>query len=413
VTKNPLGQKQLLLPLLNVIHDMGGAARPCEAIETLTERLHVPAAITDRKDFRKSGKWEGTRYSPWKSSIHWARLDAVKQGFLTGEIGKWELTDKAYEGLGKCRPGVVIKIFETPRGEFLWAEAESVVRMMNDKSVNLIFTSPPYKLQGVQRQYKNKTSDYMSWLIAQAHEWKRVLTDDGSLVVNLGEVWIPESGGMRDPYLYRFLLAAIDEVGFHFADIHHWLNTSGGPRGHCVTNARTRLNQNVEPLFWLTKTLHPKANNRNVLAPYKKATLDTYARKAARARTYGNPSGRNSNGTADPAKTGGAIPSTCLQIPNSTSSDAYMKGCRAAGLPIHPARFPKKLVDFHVRFLTDPKDRVADFMAGSGTVAEVCEELDREWVAGDCMKAYIHGALHRPSLAEAAHVLEGGGLLAA
>jgi DNA modification methylase len=396
-----LSQKQLILPLLNTVFDMGGVARPCEAIQTLTERLHVPAAVTDRVDVRKSGKWEGTKYSPWKSKIHWSRLEAVKQGMLTGEPGKWELTDKGYEGLGQCKPGVVIRIYETKNGSHMWAEAESVIKMVKDNSVNLIFTSPPYRLQGVKRQYGNKTSDYLQWLIGLTHEWKRTLTPDGSLVVNLGEVWLPETGGMRDPYIYRYLLSAIDDVGLHFCDINHWLNTAGGPRGACVTQTRTRLNNNVEPLLWLSKGAKPKANNRNVLNEYKPATLATYARKAARARTYGNPSGRNSNGTADPAKTGGAIPSTCLQLPNSTSCDAYMRGCKEAGLPVHPARFPAKLAEFHIKFLTDPGDLVMDNLAGSNTVGEAAEKLGRRWLSSDMMLQYGLGSMYRPGLAHA------------
>ncbi len=396
-----LSQKQLVLPLLNTIYDMGGAARPCEAIETLTERLHVPANVIERVDFRKSGKWQGTKYSPWKSQVHWARLSAVKQGLLTGEVGKWELTDKGYDGLGRCRPGVVIKLYTTALGEFLFAEAESVIRMVKDDSVNLIFTSPPYKLQGVKRQYGNKTDDYLKWLIGLTHEWKRVLTPDGSLVVNLGEVWLPETGGMRDPYIYRYLLAAIDEVGLNFCEIHNWLNNSGGPRGSCVTQARTRLNNQIEPLLWLSKGPKPKANNRNVLQPYKQSTLDTYARKAARARTYANPSGRNSNGTADPAKTGGAIPSTLITLANSTSCDAYIRGCKEAGLPVHPARFPAKLAEFHINFLTNKGDLVMDNLAGSNTVGEAAEKLGRRWISNDCMRVYGEGSLHRPGLAHA------------
>lgn len=64
---------------------------------------------------------------------------------------------------------------------------------------------------------------------------------------------------------------------------------------------------------------------------------------------------------------GGAIPSNLLQIPNSESNGAYLAGCKAAGIMAHPARFPAKLPEFFIRFLTEPGDLVVDIFAGPNT----------------------------------------------
>src|SRR3546814_18850554 len=72
---------------------------------------------------------------------------------------------------------------------------------------------------------------------------------------------------------------------------------------------------------------------------------------------------------------GGAIPSNLLQIPNTESNGAYVAGCKLVGAKRHPARFPAKLPQFFIRFLTDPGDTVLDiFEIGRASCRErVCQ----------------------------------------
>jgi len=49
---------------------------------------------------------------------------------------------------------------------------------------------------------------------------------------------------------------------------------------------------------------------------------------------------------------------------------------------------PLKLVDFFVRFLTDPGDRVLDPFAGSNTTGLAAERLRRRWVAFEAERGY-------------------------
>lgn len=54
--------------------------------------------------------------------------------------------------------------------------------------------------------------------------------------------------------------------------------------------------------------------------------------------------------------------------------------CKEIGVKAHPARFPAKLPEFFIRFLTDPGDVVLDIFAGSNTTGFVCEtEKDNGW----------------------------------
>lgn len=92
---------------------------------------------------------------------------------------------------------------------------------------------------------------------------------------------------------------------------------------------------------------------------------------------------------------GGAIPSNLLQLSNTESNSRYQQLCREAGLPIHPARFPAALPEFFVKFLTDENDLVIDPFAGSNVTGEVCERLQRKWIAIELVEEYLVGSKFR------------------
>ena len=92
---------------------------------------------------------------------------------------------------------------------------------------------------------------------------------------------------------------------------------------------------------------------------------------------------------------GGAIPSNLLQIPNTESNGAYVAGCKLVGADRHPARFPAKLPEFFIRFLTDPGDTVLDIFAGSNTAGQVAEAEGRTWLAFEERLDYLAASAFR------------------
>src|SRR5262249_19256062 len=89
---------------------------------------------------------------------------------------------------------------------------------------------------------------------------------------------------------------------------------------------------------------------------------------------------------------GGAIPPNVLTVPNTRSRDDYLFKCRAAGLPIHPARFPPELPGFFVRFFTQPGPMVVDPFAGSKPTGQVAEILERKWASIELNADYVAGS---------------------
>jgi site-specific DNA-methyltransferase (cytosine-N4-specific) len=84
-----------------------------------------------------------------------------------------------------------------------------------------------------------------------------------------------------------------------------------------------------------------------------------------------------------------------LELANTDSNSFYQKKCRAAGLKVHPARFPPGFAEFFIKFLTDEDDLVFDLFAGSNTTGLVAETLGRRWISSELSEEYLEGSTFR------------------
>ncbi len=381
---------QLALPFLETLSALGGEARPKDVIAALAERVALTSAETESSAPRT---WKGRviAESLWAKRVRWVRQDMIRRGHVSGEKRKsWKLTPRGDKFLRTAIPGLIFTVFETDNGMALWARAEDAVHLFAPDSVNLIFTSPPYPLVK-QKHYGNPAEHYLNWLTGLAREWQRILTANGSLVLNLADVYEPRLP-VLSLYQEKLLTALVGNLGYYLAGRGVWENPSKIPGSRWTTQDRVRLNHSFEHIYWLSKTPHPKADNRRVLRPYSADHVTKVQRGGMTGKM--RPSGHG--GSTNPFRLGqGSIPHSVLTASNSQSNDAYCRGCRAAGLPIHPARFPQELPRFYIGLTTEPGDLVYDPMSGSNTVGKVCEEMDRHWVTSENVLEYALGGAVR------------------
>ena len=97
---------------------------------------------------------------------------------------------------------------------------------------------------------------------------------------------------------------------------------------------------------------------------------------------------------------GGAIPPNLIEVANTASNDSYGRYCKENGIRKHPARFPREVPEFFIKFLTEPGQLVLDPFAGSNMTGAVAEELGRRWVACEENAHYLVGSLGRFGKAE-------------
>lgn len=283
--------------------------------------------------------------------------------------------------------------YQTRSGKAYLGDTLEVLADLPSDSVNLIVTSPPFPLTFQKKKpYGSiRIDEYITWFLPIADQCKRVLRDDGSFVIDIGGVW-NKGAPTRSLYQYHLLLALHDKVGFHLAQDIYWYNPGSLPApAEWVNVRRIRVKCAVNLVWWLSKTPWPKADNRKVLKEYS-ADMRRLLERGYRAKA--RPSGH----TITPKFArdhGGAIPPNLIELGNNDSNGEYLKQCRQAGLPVHPARFPRGLPEFFIKLCTDRGDAVLDIFAGSNITGEAAEHLDRRWIAIELVEDYLEGSKFR------------------
>jgi DNA modification methylase len=293
--------------------------------------------------------------------------------------------------------------FASRLGVAYCCDSLEMLRALPSESVNLVVTSPPYALH-FKKAYGNEHKDrYVKWFLPFAKEIQRVLTDDGSFVLNIGGSY-NQGTPTRSIYHFKLLIALVEEIGFHLAQECFWYNPAKMPvPAEWVTVRRIRVRDSVEYVWWLSKTPYPKASNLNVLKEYSEDMI-RLNRNGVRGTT--RPSGHVIRESFDKIAAGGAIPSnvteaefdapeSMMKMGNNAANDLYTKRCKEEGIKIHPARFPSLLPKFFIKLLTDPNDLVLDPFAGSLTAGAVSEQLDRRWIAGEAVAEYLKAGTFR------------------
>lgn len=287
-------------------------------------------------------------------------------------------------------------LYATGLGAAYVGDSRLLLRELPPATVNLVVTSPPFALH-FKKEYGNENQpDYIPWFLEFAREVKRVLTEDGSLVVDLGGAYEP-GRPTRSLYHFKLLISLVEDLGFYLAQEFYWYNPGKMPApAEWVTVRRIRVKDSVNCLWWLSKTPNPKADNRKVLVPYSR-DMERLIQKGYRAKQ--RPSGHNIT-VKWGRDQGGAICSNLVVLGNNDSNSPYLKLCERAGLKPHPARFPPQIPEFFVNFLSDEGDLVLDIFAGSNTTGAVCEQLRRRWLAFELEARYLDaGRLRLPKLA--------------
>jgi len=266
--------------------------------------------------------------------------------------------------------------------------------------INLIFTSPPFDLKN-PKEYGNYTdTQYEDWLSNYAEPLKELLTEDGSIVIELGNSWNKNSPTF-DLTPIKTLIKFKEKSGLYLCQEIICQNPSRLPSPATYVNKeRIRLKDSYTRLWWFSKSEKPKADNYNILIPYSAAMKKLL--KTQKFNSGYRPSGHNISEKGFLKDNGGAILSTffkkdveinnSFEFSNTNSESLYYQFCQKNRLRQHPARMQKEIVEIFLRFLTDENDIVLDIFSGSNTTGFVAENLQRNWVSIDLDLDYCLGS---------------------
>jgi len=310
-----------------------------------------------------------------------------------------------------------MNIYNSKKGKLIVGDSVKLLSSKMRKSlkgkVNLIITSPPFPLNNKKKYGNEKGDEYQKWFNNLAPVFSDLLTDDGSLVIEIGNAWEPERPVQSLLHLEcLFGLVKHPEANLRLIQEFICYNPSKLPSpAQWVTVNRLRTVDSYTHVWWLAKSDLPKADNSKVLRPYSKSMELLLKRK--KYNSGKRPSEHNISKEGFLKDHGGSIahnlfemeqldmkrevrlPHSVMSFSNTNSNDFFLLKCRENNITPHPARMSGGLVNFFVKFLSDEGDLVLDPFSGSNTTGYCAEKLNRKWISFELEQDYIDQAILR------------------
>lgn len=252
------------------------------------------------------------------------------------------------------------------------------MQRLEDDSVDLVFTSPPYAERRVGVYNSIAEEAYIEWFLPIASQIKRVLKPTGSFFLNLKA---HTNDGERSLYVMELVIALKKELGFNFIDELCWIKQAYPGKYH------GRFKNGFEPIYHFTKgdirgiMFNPMACGTEI--------LESSTARAHRAQCGSPTSGSGMNATKgdNMKELKIARPSNVIKANNILNQYSDNKE--------HPATFPEELVEFFVKSYSNHRSVVLDPFMGSGTTGMVCKRLSRDFIGIELNKGYYDMAEER------------------
>lgn len=305
------------------------------------------------------------------------------------------------------------------------------LKQLEDKSINLVVTSPPYwclRDYYVDGQIGNEEhpQDYINKIVNIFSEIKRILKDDGSIYLNVGDSFYTKSGSGQGINFYN-THQKLDKGKGNLKKMHteirgkfktNWLQSkqlllipsriaiSMQDNGWILrndiiwakrvyvkkekkiigtsipTSVQDRVNCVYEHLFHFVKSQKYKFNLDPIRLPVLKQSIE----RAGRART---PKPHHSFKSVNMEYKRGQNLVDVWQINPARNSRGHKQEEN------HIAMYPKELIEDVIKMGSLEGDVILDPFIGSGTTAIVCKQLNRNFIGFDISKEYVEMANKR------------------
>lgn len=261
------------------------------------------------------------------------------------------------------------------------------MKRMGDNSINLVMTSPPYA-DARKNTYGGPTADqYIEWFYPIAQEIYRILAQDGSFILNIGDNTI---NGETHLYTFEIPVVLKREIGFKFIDPLIWHKKTAPPGKY-----KNRFKDSWEFCYHFSKLIDIKFNPRAVAKPAKQVSIERALRHkdfhlkisntgsgiTGAARNMKNKIDRRNRknnsgfGTMDKrlSELEMALPGNVLYLPAEHTNVGSS------------APYPITIPSFFILAFTDEGDTVYDPFSGSGTTGLAAHRLNRKYILSEIL----------------------------
>lgn len=259
------------------------------------------------------------------------------------------------------------------RLRLIQADVSTALEMVEDGTVQLVLTSPPYNLRKIyERETAMSLDEYVAWLTPVVKKICGKVAAQGSVCWQVGNFVRDAEVFPLDYYFYNMFLSE----GFKLRNRVIWKFNFG-------LHANKRLSGRYETLLWFTKSDNYVFNLDPIRVPQLYPGKRHSAKKgeAKAGKPSGNRLGKNPSDfwtfSADDCFSGNPI----WEIPNVKANHPEQT--------IHPCQFPHELAERCVLAFSNADDTILDPFVGAGTCAIAAIKAGRKVIGIDRSPEYV------------------------
>jgi len=255
----------------------------------------------------------------------------------------------------------------------LLGDSREVLKTLEDNSVDLIITSPPYADRRKNTYGGIAPKQYVEWFLPISEQLLRVLKPTGTFILNIKE---KTAKGERSTYVLELILALRNQ-GWLWTEefIWHKKNCYPGKWPNRFRDAWERLLQ------------FNKTRNFNMYQEMVRVPVGDWA--SGRLKHLSE-----TDKMRDNSKSGSGFGKNISNWLNRntvypTNVVQFATVCNNKN---HSAAFPEELPEWFINLFTKQYDWVLDPFLGSGTTVEVAQRMERHSIGIEIMPAYVEMA---------------------
>ncbi|MEN9612931.1 MAG: hypothetical protein RLZZ628_3745 [Bacteroidota bacterium] len=248
-------------------------------------------------------------------------------------------------------------------------DCADVLKSLENNSVDLIFTSPPYADQRKTTYGGIAADKYVEWFLPISQELLRVLNPKGTFVLNIKE---KVSNGERHTYVMEMIIA-MRKQGWLWTEEFIWHKKNSFPG-----KWPNRFRDSWERLLQFNK-----AKDFNMYQDEVRVPIGDWAKDRLRNLS-------DTDKKRDNAKNGSGFGKNVSnwvgkELVYPTNVLHLATECQNKN---HSAAFPNELPEWFIKLFTKEGDTVLDPFAGSGTTLFVAQKMQRHAIGIEILPEY-------------------------